>query len=267
MESGIILNLSDVQHFSVGDGPGIRTTVFFKGCNLRCPWCHNPETWTTERLELRYEKANRTVISGTRRPLADVVREVLDDADFYEESGGGLTVSGGECLLHPKETAALLAAVKDPAVLCGHPPVDTVVDTAGCVPYAAFEAVNPFADLYFFDLKTADAGKYASIGGDLLLVKENIARLVRDGKRVRLRIPLIPGFNTERDSLAALAEAAASLCVRDVDLLPFHRLGSGKYTALGRSYAYADTPPLSPREAVPMREPFLAVGLNVRVEK
>ena len=79
------LNLSDIQHFSVGDGPGIRTTVFFKGCGLRCPWCHNPETWTTERVVMVYEKANRTVVSGTHRRLSEVVREVLRDAMVHPE--------------------------------------------------------------------------------------------------------------------------------------------------------------------------------------
>lgn len=260
------LNLSDIQHFSVGDGPGIRTTAFFKGCGLRCPWCHNPETWTTERVVMVYEKANRTVVSGTHRRLSDVVREVLADADYYEASGGGLTVSGGECLLDPEGTAALLAAVKNPGNLGGRTPLHTVVDTAGCVPYAAFEAVNPFTDLYYFDLKTADAEKYASIGGSLCLVTDNLSRLIQDGKHVRLRIPLIPGFNTDPESLAALAETAASHGAQKVDLLPFHRLGSGKYKALGWAYRYADTPPLSVQEATLMGDAFRARGLHVRVE-
>ncbi len=261
------LNVSDIQHFSTGDGPGIRTTVFLKGCPLRCPWCHNPETWTAERVVMTYEKAHRTVVSGSVRPVPDVAREVLADVDFYEASGGGLTVSGGECMLDPAGTAALCRTVKDPAVLNGHKPVHTVIDTAGCVPYAAFERVNPFADLYFFDLKTADAEKYASIGGSLPLVTDNIAHLVRDGKAVRVRVPLIPCFNTDADSLSALADTCVRLGTPDVDLLPFHRLGSGKYAALGMEYQYRDTPPLSVREAERMGDVFRAAGLRVRVEK
>lgn len=261
------LNVSDVQHFSTGDGPGIRTTVFLKGCPLRCPWCHNPETWTAEQVVMTYEKAHRTVVSGTRRTVDDVAREVLADVDFYEASGGGLTVSGGECLLDPAGTAALCRAVKDAARLNGHKPVHTVIDTAGCVPYAAFEAVNSYADLYFFDLKTADAEKYASIGGSLPLVTDNIARLLRDGRTVRIRVPLIPGFNTDENSLHALADTCVRLGTHDVDLLPFHRLGSGKYAALGMDYAYRTTPPLSVRDADRMGDVFRAAGLSVRIEK
>ena len=264
---GRILNLSDIQHFSTGDGPGIRTTVFFKGCLLRCPWCHNPETWTTEQVVLTYERAHRTVVSGERRTVTAVACEVLADIDFYEQSGGGLTVSGGECLLDPQGTAALLSYVKNPDYLGGHAPVHTVVDTAGCVPYAAFETVNPYTDLYFFDLKTADPDKYASIGGSLSLVTGNIARLIGAGKNVRIRIPLIPGFNADSDSLAALASLTLDLGAREADLLPFHRLGSGKYEALGMNYAYRETPPLSFREAEGMTAAFRERGLTVRVEK
>ena len=260
------LNLSDIQHFSTGDGPGIRTTVFLKGCPLRCPWCHNPETWTAERVVMTYEKAHRSVVSGVIRSVSDVAREVLADIDFYEQSGGGLTVSGGECLLDPAGTAALCRAVKDPAALMGHKPVHTVIDTAGCVPYTAFETVNPYADLYFFDLKTADAEKYASIGGSLSRVTDNIAHLLRDGKTVRVRIPLIPDFNTDPDSLSALADTCVRLGTPDVDLLPFHRLGSGKYAALGMDYAYRITPPLPVRDAERMGGAFRAAGLHARVE-
>ncbi len=137
---------------------------------------------------MTYPKAHRTVVSGVRRPVAEVAAEVLADIDFYEAGGGGLARGGGECRTDPQGAAALLGLVKDPDRLGGHPPVHTIVDTAGCVPYAAFEAVNPCTDLYFFDLKTADRERYARIGGSLSLVSDNIARLIGEGKAVRIRL-------------------------------------------------------------------------------
>ena len=119
-------------------------------------------------------------------------------------------------------------------------------DTAGCVPYRAFEALNPYADVYLFDYKTASTARYASvIGGDLALIRANLRRLLADGKEVRVRIPLIPGFNTDSDSIDALRTDLADLGIRRVELLPFHRLGSGKYETLGLEYPYRHTPPLT----------------------
>lgn len=93
------LNVSHIQHFSVGDGAGLRTTVFLKGCNLRCPWCHNPETWSSETQILRYEQIGKEVISGKKLRIEEIVEDVLTDKDFYESSGGGVTISGGEAML------------------------------------------------------------------------------------------------------------------------------------------------------------------------
>ena len=108
------LNISDIQHFSVGDGPGIRTTVFLKGCNLHCPWCHNPETISPEPITLHYPKARKTVSYGRKTPVCDVVTEVMEDVDFYRQSGGGVTVSGGEPLLQYEGVAELAKALTFP---------------------------------------------------------------------------------------------------------------------------------------------------------
>lgn len=259
------LNISHIQHFSVGDGPGIRTTVFFKGCSLRCPWCHNPETQSGAPEVLTYASTGQKEAYG-RAMTVDTVESICrEDHPFYTTSGGGVTISGGECLLDPKGTAALLGRLKAEDAPGGS--LHTIVDTAGCVPYAHFAVVSPYTDIFFFDLKTADTQKYAAIGGRLDTVMENIYRLLSDGQTVRIRIPLIPGFNADEDSVKALTACILSLGAREVDLLPFHRLGSGKYTALGRTYAYKDTPPLPVEEAERLAAPLREAGLCVRVEQ
>jgi pyruvate formate lyase activating enzyme len=244
-----MLNLSNIQHFSVGDGEGIRTTVFLKGCNLRCPWCHNPENLTAKPVVLRYKATGKTETLGRLASSEEVIAELLEDRDFYEASGGGVTFSGGEALLQAEALAEVCAALKEAGI-------SVLVDTAGCVPYDAFRRLNPLISGYLFDFKTADGDKYRSIGGDLSLVKENLSRLKADGISVRIRIPLIPGFNTDGDSLTAICEQLRGLGFGEVDLIPFHRLGSGKYEAMGLDYAYGNQPPLSGEETERIRAIF-----------
>lgn len=244
-----MLQIFNIQHFSVGDGDGIRTTVFFHGCNLRCPWCHNPESFT------------QTTVSGLCcRQVAEesVLAEILEDRDYYAD-GGGVTFSGGEVLLQAENATKLARMVKEAGI-------SLFVDTAGCVPYRAFEMLNPYTDVYLFDYKTASAAKYATvIGGNLALIRENLRRLLADGKDVRIRIPLIPGFNTDPASVDALRADLADLGIRRVWLLPFHRLGSGKYETLGLEYPYRHTPPLA-KEALAEITGRFAADFTVSVE-
>ena len=235
----IQLNISDIQHFSVGDGPGIRTTIFCKGCNLRCPWCHNPETISRDPVTLTYPKANKSVTYGRLMTVEEILREVMEDVDFYRESGGGVTVSGGEPLLQTEAVTALAKTLQDQGI-------SVLLDTAGCVPWSRFEAVLPYVDTVFFDWKTSDpAVMKERIGGDLALVKSNLARLLQTDKDIHVRIPLIPDINTSEDSLAAIAADLREVGAKTVALLPFHRLAVGKYEAMGIPYPYRDTPPLS----------------------
>ena len=236
-----MLNVSHIQHFSVGDGDGIRTTLFFKGCNLRCPWCHNPENLSAAPVTLRYTATGKTETVGRLAAPEELLPELLEDKDYYAESGGGVTFSGGEVMLQAEEAATLAALLLQNGV-------STLVDTAGCVPYAGFERLNPFVAGYLFDIKTADAAKYRQIGGDLALICDNLARLRADGKAVTVRIPLIPGFNTDTDATKALCERLAGLGIGHVDLLPFHRLGSAKYEAMGLTYPYREQPPIPAEE-------------------
>ena len=236
-----MLNLSNIQHFSVGDGEGIRTTVFLKGCNLRCPWCHNPENLSGKPVVLHYPNGKPPECVGRMVTCEEILPELLEDFDFYRESGGGVTLSGGEAMLQASELRPLVKQLREKGV-------SVLMDTAGCVPYESFEMLNAALSGYLFDFKTADADRYRAIGGDLERVTENLSRLLSDGVRVTVRIPLIPQFNTAESEIRAICRTLQDLGVTHVDLLPFHRLGSGKYAAMGMVYAYKDQPPLSKEE-------------------
>ncbi len=233
------LLVSDIQHFSTGDGPGIRTTVFLKGCPLRCPWCHNPETISREPQTLVYPQTGKTVTYGREMTIDEIVADVMEDKDFYLASGGGVTVSGGEPLLQAEGVKELARALSERGV-------PTLIDTAGCVPYAAFEAVLPYTERFFFDYKSDSPDVYRQeIGGSHEVVCDNLRRLIEAGAKVHVRIPLIPGINADPDIARAIGRRLKSFGVTRVDLLPFHRMGSGKYEAMGLTYRYKDQEPLS----------------------
>ena len=231
------LNVANIQHFSVGDGPGIRTTVFLKGCCLHCPWCHNPETISPQPQVLFFEKAGRRVAYGEWMAVETVLERVLPDAEFYAASGGGVTVSGGEPLLQAPAVAELCRRLQQQGI-------HTLLDTAGCVPWEAFAAVLPYTDCFFYDWKTSDPRLCAEqIGGELDRIAANLQRLLQTGKDVHVRLPLIPGFNDSPEDCERTADILQGFGVKRVDILPFHRLGSSKYEAMGRPYAYRDTAP------------------------
>ncbi len=242
----MMLNISSIQHFSVGDGDGIRTTVFLKGCNLRCPWCHNPETIPAHPVTLHYAHGNEC--NGCLMPIDEVIAEVLEDKDFYGKDGG-VTVSGGEPLLQIKAVTELVRRLKEQGV-------PAVIDTAGCVPYAAFETLGALVHTYHFDLKAPDARGYRITGGSFELVRDNLARLIADGRRVRVRIPLIPGFNDDTGTTVRMIAVLREIGANEVDLLPFHRLGSGKYDALEQVYAYREMPPMTRTHAEAVAEHY-----------
>ena len=254
------LNISDIQHFSTGDGPGIRTTVFLKECNLRCPWCHNPETISPTPVTLTYKNAHKTVTYGRSMTVEAVLAEVMEDADFYLASGGGVTISGGEPLLQYEAVAVLAKALQDRGI-------SVILDTAGCVAWSRFEAVLPFVDTVFFDWKTSDPSFMKErIGGDLTLVQKNLTRLIAWGTDVHIRIPLIPDVNTTAEAVAATVRHLREAGAKTVALLPFHRLAVGKYEAMGLEYPYRDTPPLPVEEAKAIAE-MLAPHFTVYIEK
>lgn len=271
--------ISHLQHFSTGDGPGIRSTVFFQGCDLHCEWCHNPEAIPKRPVLLLYRERctgcgrcvhicpsgaheigtkSHTIdrsrctlcgrciencqsdalrLSGREYTLDEVLQFICEDMDFYIVSGGGVTLSGGEPLLQADFCAAL-------AKECVEREIPVLVETAGNVGYAAFQAVLPFVSQFYYDLKGANEEDYREkTGGSFKLTVENLTRLVSDGAAVTARIPIIPGYNDSADYCRMLSEVLQLAGVKIVHLLPFHRLGSSKYRAMDNDYRYRDTHP------------------------
>lgn len=262
METGTVFN---IQKFSVQDGPGLRTTVFFKGCNLRCRWCHNPESWSPSPQLLKFRDkctgcgvcrqvcgreacilcgdCAETCIAGARSlcgreyTVEEVLDQVCADRAFYEKSGGGITCSGGECLLQPAFLGALLKACKEERI-------HTAVDTAGCVPYDRLAQILPDTDLFLFDIKCITSQLHREFTGvDNALILENYRRLLTAGARVWVRIPVVPGFNDDRQEMKKLRAFLAEYRPEKVELLAYHSLGVSKQAALGLEHPWqTDTP-------------------------
>ena len=225
----------DIRRYSVHDGPGIRTTVFLKGCPLNCAWCHNPESILPQPQPIKRSR----ILNGHTRLVEEeigrwmdsetVFRELERDRIFFEESGGGVTFSGGEPLSQPDFLIEMLN-------ICSESGMRTAVDTSGYAPVEIFHSVSKHADILLFDIKTTDSAKHnAFTGVDNHLIIANLLSLTADRLTLYIRIPVIPGFNdTTRDMLniLALLKQMKAPIIR-VDLLPFHRLGRQKYEALG----------------------------------
>lgn len=245
--------IKEIQHFSVGDGSGIRSTVFFRGCNLKCKWCHNPE------LIAIPEKVAATS-ENAEQEKDYVISELLSDRAYYVESGGGVTYSGGEPMLYTDFLLEVMPVLKKEGV-------HQIIDTAGCVEYGLFEKVMPFTDRFFYDLKCLDkAGYERHVGGDFDTVFDNLKRLVKDAA-VTVRIPVIPKVNDSPEQVARMAEVLRAAGATDIDLLPFHRLGSAKYKLIGQKYDYAEVAGMTTEEIMKVKKLYKSCGLKVRVEQ
>ena len=255
----LTLNVSDIQYFSVGDGDGIRTTLFLKGCNLRCPWCHNPETISAEPQTLNY-KGGKTAVHGKKMTPEELFPQLIRDKEFFAASGGGVTVSGGEPLLQSKALVPLLGMLKEADV-------HVIIDTAASLAWNHFEDVIDLCDCFFVDYKSPRTEVYRdTVGGSRETVEENISRLVSAGKEFHIRVPLIPGVNDSDEDAIESCKRLSALGAKKVDILPFHRLGSGKYDAMGLKYAFEDTALLS-KEAVKRTADIYRRYFTVTVEK
>ena len=242
----------DIQRGSTVDGPGVRTTVFFKGCNLRCRWCHNPESQSPY-AQLAFFKHKcvgcglcREVCSsiscvacgkcadyclGEARKLygkqysAEELFEIIrQDEGYYRATGGGVTFSGGECMLYPDFVLEL-------GRLCKSAGINVAVDTAGCVPFSSFEKVLPVVDLFLYDVKCLGADLHEQFTGKRNeLILENLDKLIESGKKVRVRVPIVPYFNQgeeEEKIRRFLLEKGL-----EADFLACHDMGESKKTAI-----------------------------------
>ena len=264
--------ITDIQRFKAHDGPGIRTMLFFKGCPLRCKWCQNPETWHREPelmyfpnlclgdrqcvktcpsgslsigetgLQMDSSKclrcgkctnvcyAEALKVTGRYISLEEAKKRILDDEVFFKVSGGGVTLSGGECTMFPKFIGNLLGAAKEHKI-------HTAIETCGFWSWNSMKDVVPLIDLFLYDIKVPFGEKSRKYTGqDSELILQNLERLRDMGKRVILRMPFIPGVNTDDETLHAVGEIAKRNRIEELHILPFHQVGSNKWHALRRQY-------------------------------
>ncbi len=291
MQQGVVLN---IMRFSISDGPGIRTTVFLKGCPLKCAWCHNPESIAVEPMVWIYPErclhcgacvavcrqqalamedgypvrdltrcchcgecvqvchAEARQLVGKRMTVDELMDQVLADRMFFEESGGGVTFSGGEPLRQPEFLYAALQA-------CQQRRIHTAVDTTGFGRKKDLQKIAGVADLFLYDVKMMDESRhrhYTGISNRALL--RNLYALNEWGKKIIIRIPLIPGINDSHDEMLAIGRFLAPLQgVQQVQLLPYHKTGIHKHTRLEWEYALADVEPPS-TEHMQIRAGWLA---------
>jgi len=299
--------IGHIQKYSLQDGPGIRTTVFLKGCPLRCAWCHNPENLTrppeimvTETRCVRCGQCTavcpqtRTAVAGPvlepvqpapvgpacrvcgacveacgsgarqvlgqARTVAQVLKEVLRDRLFYEDSAGGVTFSGGEPLAQFAFLQAALAA-------CRGQGLHTAVDTCGFAPLEQLRAIAPLTDLFLYDLKFMDEAlhrEFCGVSNQLIL--ENLRTLSGIHDRIWLRIPVVPGVNDGAGEVDRMIEFARRLPgLRQVNLLPYHRTGVQKFQRLGLEYRLGGVRSPTPEQMQALARRFAGAGLTVKL--
>lgn len=231
----------DIQKYSIHDGPGIRTIVFLKGCALRCRWCCNPESQEFGIQKMMFEGKEK--IMGKDVTVVELLPIILQDRFYYVRSGGGLTLSGGESLLQPNFAPHLLRACKELGV-------NTAIETTGFAKWDVIEKYLPHLDYVLMDIKHMDSKKHKEFTTQPNeLIQENARKIAKSGMvNLTIRVPVIPTFNDTPKEIYDIAMFAASLPgVERLHLLPYHRLGQGKYEGLGRPYSMGDEP-LIPNE-------------------
>jgi pyruvate formate lyase activating enzyme len=285
----------DIKKFSLHDGPGIRTTIFFKGCPLSCIWCHNPEG-ISRQIEIHFwEKrciscfecveacahkalsfsdnqrnhlkelcqgcgacaqicpTKATELVGTKVSVSDLMLEIEKDVIFYDQSGGGVTISGGEPLLQINFLEALLTA-------CHNMGIHTIVDTSGYIPFKYLHRIQPFTDIFLYDVKFIDPTIHQKCTGvSNKLILDNLKKLTKTGSKVIPRIPIIPGINDSEENLLSTGRLLESLgSIQEVNILPYHNAAINKYIRMGNNY------PLIELET-PSNERMVEIARNLEI--
>ena len=248
----------DIQRFSIHDGPGIRTIVFLKGCVLRCRWCCNPESQEYKIQEL--VRAGKTETVGRDVTVREVIAEIEKDEPYYDRSGGGVTLSGGETLCQPEFAEALLKA-------CHAHGINTAIETTGYAKREVLDSVIPNVDYVLMDIKHTDSAKHEAFTGKPNgIILENAKYIAGMASDMTVRVPVIPTFNDTPEEIRAIAKFAASLPgVMKLHLLPYHRLGRDKYTGLGREYTLDDIEPMPSEKINVLYEAACESGLLVQI--
>ena len=228
----------NIQRFSIHDGPGIRSIVFFKGCYMRCAWCCNPESQAYQ-IQTMQENGKEKIV-GKDVTVGEILPELLADIPYYRRSGGGITLSGGEILAQPEFAKDLLRACKENGL-------HTAVESTANAPFDVIEKILPYLDLYLLDIKHMDSVKHKEYtGAPNELILENAKKIAQSGVSLVIRTPVVPNFNDSAEEIKAISKFAASLPgVEEHHLLPYHRLGQDKYAGLNRNYALKDVEPPS----------------------
>lgn len=249
----------NIKHFAIHDGPGIRTTVFFKGCCCDCWWCHNPESRSSNIITIEKEvllegkpiKRNQTI--GEEITVDDLLKEILKDKVFYEQSGGGVTFSGGEAMQQKDFLIQMLKACKEQNI-------HTTLDTTGHFSKVDLEAIMPLVDLFMVDFKFYDSAlhqTYIGVNNDLIL--SNIQTLLRKGKKLWIRIPIIPEINTpDMDNILYFLGKHEK--PNQVNLLPYHKIGQHKYEKFGLPYKMKEVQEPSAAEMTALKTRFEKQG-------
>lgn len=301
MASELTATITDIQKFSVHDGPGIRSIVFFKGCPLRCEWCQNPETWSIKpeimytpssciqcgacqancpigaiRLEedgihLNYDLckcckiciktcyAEALSVVGKKMNVEAVLQIVLQDLPFYEKSGGGVTLSGGEVLMHADFATELLHRLKEKNI-------HTAIETCGFGPWEKLQTILDYTDLVLYDIKHMDSNvhkKYTGQGNQQIL--RNLKNCNSLGKKIIIRMPYIPGVNDTEENLYKVGDLACKLNISMIHLLPFHKMGEGKWNGLGKNYPFSSVEMPSKESLKHAERLFESMGLSVNI--
>jgi pyruvate formate lyase activating enzyme len=250
-----------IKRYALHDGPGIRTTVFFKGCPLLCRWCHNPEGLDPrpQTMLRRTSSGEIDEMVGTVTGVDKLIKEIEKDVLFYDESGGGVTFSGGEPLAQPDFLEAVLAA-------CNRREIHAALDTSGHAPMAVLDRILPRLQLVLFDLKIMDTKQHRRhTGVPNPIILDNLKRIANSQTPLRIRIPLVPEITDHDSNIEEMIRLVGPFkAVQGVDLLPYHRIGADKYRRLGMTEKTAGNAP-TPERVAAIQTRFETAGFSVSI--